>query len=230
MSEQQLKEYKQIYKNISVPSHKVDENWKLLSSRLPTRKHLQHMYWVKYGFMFASVILVLLVGVTSAAQASQPGDVLYPVKVFSKPFISKIIGKPSVSNDKNSHNTNTTSNSSTNSQGKGKGNDKKNEESSRSIKGVSTHINVNKMLKDEAHILEEATIKNPHVTSVLKQSIKHIDQLNKKLNGDNADKSGNQNNKGQSDNSNQSHNSESQNNQSSNNQSGNSDHSQNPKK
>lgn len=221
MSEQQLKEYKRIYNNISVPSRKVDENWMLLSSRIPTRKHLQYMHWMKYGFMFASIVLVLLVGVTSAAQAAQPGDVLYPVKVFSKPFVSKIIGKPLV--DKNPHNNSSTSNSKS-SKEKNNANNKKDDESPRSVKGVRTHINVNKMLRDEAHILEEATIKNPHVTSVLKQSIKHIDQLNKKLNEDN-NKSDNQNNKGQSDSSNQP-----QNNQSSNNQSDNSNHSQNPKK
>jgi hypothetical protein len=94
MRENDLRKYKEVYKNSTVSDAVIQQNWESLRGILPERKNHQHTGFYRAAFVFAGLLLFISAGTVGAAQTARPGDMLYPVKVLSDTVISKVTGKP----------------------------------------------------------------------------------------------------------------------------------------
>lgn len=91
MTTEQLKEYKNIYKDITVPQHVIEAKWLRQIEVLPEqeKKPVYHRY-ISYSAAFLSLCFVLFVGTFAFAQSTQPGNVLYPLKAVTKKITTMI--------------------------------------------------------------------------------------------------------------------------------------------
>ncbi|HVA97138.1 MAG TPA: hypothetical protein VND99_05780 [Candidatus Acidoferrales bacterium] len=90
MNELNLKEYKNIYTDITVPHAIVDAKWKLHRELLPVQDSQQPLFYrfMPYGTVFASILFFIITTITFA-QNAQPGSPLYPVKALTKNVSAK---------------------------------------------------------------------------------------------------------------------------------------------
>lgn len=83
MNTENFEQFKKVYKDIQPPEYLAKKGWDDLSHRLPTQDR-QRMPILKYGFMFAGLLLFLSAGVIGVSQSAQPGTALYPIKSASE--------------------------------------------------------------------------------------------------------------------------------------------------
>lgn len=95
MNEQDLRDYKELYKNITVSDTAVHQNWKRLSDTLPARRYNRQFHSVWGAVLVACIgVLISVVGTVGFAQTARPGDALYPIKVLSQTVTAKVMRKP----------------------------------------------------------------------------------------------------------------------------------------
>ncbi len=94
MIEEKLEKLRKQYLKTSAPDYLLENGWVELKVKISGYKSLDWRFLFGRGLVFVSIILSLLLGVTTVAQASKPGDVLYPLKLATDEIVAKVAGKP----------------------------------------------------------------------------------------------------------------------------------------
>lgn len=92
--EKLLKEVKADYQKTELPSYLKNEGWSNLTYKLTSQKGSIFGLFFRNSFIFAAIIIVALGTTATVSQASNPGDILYPVKIASEEIVAKITGNP----------------------------------------------------------------------------------------------------------------------------------------
>lgn len=88
--EERLEKMKKVYQETSVSDEQMIQEWQLLEGMLGEQQHSSFSPLLFRAFAFATVILLLSGGVVTIAQASKPGEFLYPVKEFSQKIVEEV--------------------------------------------------------------------------------------------------------------------------------------------
>ena len=83
IQQKKLEAYKKTYQTISAPTYLEKQGLEDMLYKLEPRRNISRKYLYYSGFAFLSVVFLFVV----TANASHPGDVLYPVKQLSKNFL-----------------------------------------------------------------------------------------------------------------------------------------------
>lgn len=100
MDEIFLEQYKKIYLKQKISDGDLQKSWDDLRQILPARDHPLRNTFIHYRYLFAGIILFLLIGTAGLAQASKSGEILYPVKILTNNVAAKIFGKPQITEKK----------------------------------------------------------------------------------------------------------------------------------
>lgn len=92
MIEEKLENFRKEYLKIGPSVYLEHHGWQDLSVKLESRKAANLNMFFGRGLAFTSLILLLLGGVVGVAQASKPGDKLYPVKLAADEVAAKVTG------------------------------------------------------------------------------------------------------------------------------------------
>ena len=96
MIEDHLEKFRKEYLKIGPSVHLEHHGWQDLYAKLERRQDLGLNLLFGRGLAFASITLLLFASVVGVAQAAKPGDVLYPVKLFSDQIVAQVSGKPEI--------------------------------------------------------------------------------------------------------------------------------------
>lgn len=92
MIEEKLDKIKSQYQNTELPQYLIYNGWADLKFTLPIQ---QNHFWninLKRGLIFASTCLFVTTTVAGIAQASKPGNTLYPIKTLTQDIKANITG------------------------------------------------------------------------------------------------------------------------------------------
>ncbi len=92
MIELNLEKIKDEYQNTKLPQYLIYNGWADLKFKLPEK---QNHFWkinIGRGIIFASTCILITTFLLAGAQASKPGDALFPVKIFSEDIRATITG------------------------------------------------------------------------------------------------------------------------------------------
>jgi hypothetical protein len=95
-TEEQLVQLKKEYLATPTPMYLQTDGWH--NVRLQLHRQPQTNWWMVFqrGFIAICLCLFFMGGFFGVAQASQPGDVLYPVKIFTDNTIAQITQSPEI--------------------------------------------------------------------------------------------------------------------------------------
>lgn len=96
MDEKNLKQYKKIYLEEKISDPALQKGLDNLMRMLPEQDSSVRNTFFRYRFLFAGIILLMLVGTAELAQAANSGELLYPVKILTNNVAAKIFGKPEI--------------------------------------------------------------------------------------------------------------------------------------
>lgn len=89
MNEEIIKKYKTVYLEIETPTHLAERGFDDLKFRL-TEQDKPGFNVYRYGFIFASLLVLITAGTVGASQNAKEGDFLYPVRAISEPIIMTV--------------------------------------------------------------------------------------------------------------------------------------------
>lgn len=92
MIDENLENIKFQYQNTELPQYLIYNGWADLKFKLP--KQHSHFWKISLGkgLVFASICILATTAFISIAQASKPGDLLFPVKAFSENLRATVTG------------------------------------------------------------------------------------------------------------------------------------------
>ncbi len=96
MDEKILEQYKKIYLEEKISDHDLQQGLDNLIRMLPEQDSPVRNIFFRYRFLFAGIILLLMIGTAGMAQAANSGELLYPVKILTNNVAAKIFGKPEI--------------------------------------------------------------------------------------------------------------------------------------
>jgi len=88
--EEKITKMKKVYLGTSVSDDEVIQEWQVLENVLGKQQKTYVSPLFFRTFAFAAVVLVFTGGVVTLAQASKPGELLYPVKEFSQEVVQEV--------------------------------------------------------------------------------------------------------------------------------------------
>lgn len=88
--EERLEKFKKVYQETSVSDEQMIQEWQLLENMLGDQQKSYVSPLFFRAFAFAAIVLFLSGGVVTLAQASKPGELLYPVKEVSQNVINEV--------------------------------------------------------------------------------------------------------------------------------------------
>lgn len=94
--EEKLEKMKKIYLSTPVPDYEVIKEWQVLENVLGEQQKSYPSPFLFRTGAFLAVILILSGGVVTIAQASKPGEFLYPVKEISQKVVKEVKKSSSV--------------------------------------------------------------------------------------------------------------------------------------
>lgn len=100
MDKKILERYKKIYLEEKVSDPALQKGLDNLMRMLPEQDSPVHNTFFRYRFLFAGIILLMLVGTAGLAQAANSGELLYPVKILTNNVAAKIFGRPEINSKK----------------------------------------------------------------------------------------------------------------------------------
>ena len=88
--EDKIIKMKNVYLGTKVSDDVVTEEWQMLENVLGRQQQRFVSPLFYRAFVFAAITLLLSGGIVTLAQASKPGEILYPVKEFSQDMVQEI--------------------------------------------------------------------------------------------------------------------------------------------
>src|SRR3989344_9476667 len=92
MFESNLEKIKDEYQNSEIPQYLNFNGWADLKFKLPEQ---QNHFWKIHlgrGLIFASICILIATTLVGGVQASKPGNILFPVKIFTQDIKATITG------------------------------------------------------------------------------------------------------------------------------------------
>jgi len=96
MDKKLLEQYKKIYLEEKISDHALQKGREDLLRMLPEQDSPARNTFFRYRFLFAGIILLMLIGTAGMVQAANSGELLYPVKILTNNVAAKIFGKPEI--------------------------------------------------------------------------------------------------------------------------------------
>lgn len=187
MNKKQLDELKKVYLSIH-PQERVDESWKVLSPLLPEQERPTTRRSYRYTYFFTgmlAVVLVVSLSVAGIAQAAQPGDALYPVKVLSDKVVSTVLGKPQIQVQRRANDVINSSNKAPENLEKATNeyqkalNDAKQEANEQDTKKTE----LKNTLQQQTEKLKEVHTDNPKAQGLINQAVNATEQTQQEVKG-----------------------------------------------
>lgn len=88
--EERIEKMKKVYRETPVSDEHIAKEWQLLEGMLGEQHQSRVSPHFFRTFAFLAVVLLLSGGVVTVAQASKPGELLYPVKEFSQKVVEEV--------------------------------------------------------------------------------------------------------------------------------------------
>ncbi len=96
MDEKFLGRYKKIYLEEKTSDPDLQKGLDNLMRMLPEQDSPSRNIFLRYRYLFAGIILLILIGTAGLAQAANSGELLYPVKILTNNVAAKIFGQPQI--------------------------------------------------------------------------------------------------------------------------------------
>ena len=91
MTNEQIQQLKEFYKQTTIRQDRVDELWMQLSNKLPDKQDTAHRY--SPSFAMASLLVIVILGLSfQVVSAAKPTSILYPVRLLADTIGAKVTG------------------------------------------------------------------------------------------------------------------------------------------